>query len=353
EYFQHLRPNEGISSIKDGDQWYQQCLDYHLSCSMTPQQIHDVGLKEVARIEEQILKLAEAEGLGQTLQDILAGIKIRQKNILTTKDEVLEFVRNLCYNKIRPKISLLFKDLPDIPVSIRPAPDFMKNAPAGFYYNGTPDGSRSGCYYINNHNPEDCLPFVLPALSLHEGEPGHHLQGVYTLAASDLPDFQRYSEDCKFYLPPGKFAFHTAFSEGWGLYSEFLGEELNIYDNKLDQIGRYSFEIFRAVRLVVDTGIHAFGWSKEKAVQYMETHTLKSKNEITNEIDRYITWPGQACAYKIGELKFKELREKAQVALGTKFDMKEFHQCVLSCGSVPLQVLESLVDKFIDDIQKH
>ncbi|KAK0052523.1 hypothetical protein Bpfe_018107, partial [Biomphalaria pfeifferi] len=170
-------------------------------------------------------------------------------------DEVLDFVRNLCYNKIRPKISLLFKDLPDIPVSIKPAPDFMNNAPAGFYNNGTPDGSRSGCYYINNHNPEDWA-FT-------------HWLPVTSQTSRDILRI------------------------GWGLYSEFLGEELNIYDNKLDQIGRYSFEIFRAVRLVVDTGIHAFGWSKEKAVQYMEAHTLKSKNEVTNEIDRYITWPGQ------------------------------------------------------------
>ncbi|XP_055894372.1 uncharacterized protein LOC106078954 isoform X1 [Biomphalaria glabrata] len=353
EYFHNLRPNEGISSIKDGDQWYQQCLDYHLSCFMTPQQIHDLGLKEVARIEEQILKLAEAEGLGQTLPDILAEIKKRQKHFFTTEEEVLEFVRNLCYNKIRPKISLLFKDLPDMPMSIQPVPDFMKNSPAGFYYNGTPDGSRSGCYYINNHNPEDCLPFTLPALSLHEGEPGHHLQGIYTLAATDLPDFRRNFEVGKAYLSPGKFAFHTAYAEGWGLYSEFLGEELNIYDSRLDQIGRNSFEIFRAARLVVDTGIHALGWSKEKAVEYMEAHTLLLKSEVTNEIDRYITWPGQACAYKIGEIKLKELRQKAQVTLDTQFDMKEFHRCVLSSGSVPLHMLESIVDQFITDLQKH
>uniref|UniRef100_A0A2C9KGD4 DUF885 domain-containing protein n=1 Tax=Biomphalaria glabrata TaxID=6526 RepID=A0A2C9KGD4_BIOGL len=277
-----------------------------------------------------------------------------------------------------------------MPMSIQPVPDFMKNSPAGFYYNGTPDGSRSGCYYINNHNPEDCLPFTLPALSLHEGEPGHHLQGIYTLAATDLPDFRRnfevgkaylspgkfsfhtaYAEGIytlaatdlpdfrrnfevgKAYLSPGKFAFHTAYAEGWGLYSEFLGEELNIYDSRLDQIGRYSFEIFRAARLVVDTGIHALGWSKEKAVEYMEAHTLLLKSEVTNEIDRYITWPGQACAYKIGEIKLKELRQKAQVTLGTQFDMKEFHRCVLSSGSVPLHVLESIVDQFITDLQKH
>ncbi|XP_059171859.1 uncharacterized protein LOC131952942 [Physella acuta] len=349
EYMKHLRQKEGISSLANGDEWYQQCLDYHLSYPMTPQQVHDLGLKEVGRIKQLILEAAKKEGLGENLPAILEAVVERQKSFFKTREEVLDYVKDLCYNKIRPRLAKLFKNLPDSQMTIIPAPEYMKNSPAGYYLGGTPDGSRKGIYYINNHNLEECYPYQLPALSLHEGEPGHHLQAEYALTATHLPDFRRYCEDMNYYLPPAKFALNTAYVEGWGLYSESLGEELNIYTDTFDLLGRYNFEIFRAARLVVDTGLHAFGWSKEQAVQYMTDNTLSVQSEMIKEVDRYITWPGQACAYKVGEIKFWELRHKAEAKLGSKFDVKEFHHRVLSCGSVPLHVLEHIVDKFIEE----
>ncbi|GFN94217.1 hypothetical protein PoB_002072300 [Plakobranchus ocellatus] len=347
EYMKACRSQEGISSLENGSAWYQQCLDFHLTCSMTPEQVHDVGLKEVERIRTQILQLGEKEGLGQTVPDIRNASAERQRGYFKTKDEVLTFVKDLCYNRIRPKISQLFKDLPSINMSIQEAPAYMKDAPAGYYLNGTPDGLRDGSFRVNNNTLEDCLPYDFTALALHEGEPGHHLQGIYALAATHLPDFRRYSEDSKYYLSPMKFSFNTGYVEGWGLYSEALGEELGLYENSLELLARYGFEMFRAARLVVDTGLHAFGWSKDKALQFMLDNCLSPPSELENEVERYITWPGQACAYKIGELKIWELRRKAEKELGSAFDIREFHHCILSCGAVPLDVLASVVDKFI------
>ncbi|XP_013095502.2 uncharacterized protein LOC106078951 [Biomphalaria glabrata] len=350
-YFKHLRPKEGINSLKDGDLWYQQCLNFYLSCSMTPQEVHELGLKEVDRIEKRILELAAIEGLGRTFQEISAAITRRQRNSFSTPDEVVDYIRNLCYNIIRPKITQNFKNLSDIPMIIKPVPESRKSSPIAYYYNGTPDGSREGCFYINNHHLEECYPFQLTAVALHEGEPGHHLQGTMALSAKKLPNFRRYSDNGKYSIIPAKFSSNTAYMEGWGLYAEYLGEELNLYQNNLELIGRYSCESLRAARLVVDSGLHAFGWSREQAIQFMVDHTLTSRSEVTKEVDRYITIPGQACAYKVGEIKIRELRQKAELRLGNKFDIKEFHQQILSCGRIPLRTLEKIVDDYICEVE--
>uniref|UniRef100_A0A2C9L128 DUF885 domain-containing protein n=1 Tax=Biomphalaria glabrata TaxID=6526 RepID=A0A2C9L128_BIOGL len=350
-YFKHLRPKEGINSLKDGDLWYQQCLNFYLSCSMTPQEVHELGLKEVDRIEKRILELAEIEGLGRTFQEISAAIIRRQRNSFSTPDEVVDYIRNLCYNIIRPKITQNFKNLSDIPMIIKPVPESRKSSPIAYYYNGTPDGSREGCFYINNHHLEECYPFQLTAVALHEGEPGHHLQGTMALSAKKLPNFRRYSDNGKYSIIPAKFSSNTAYMEGWGLYAEYLGEELNLYQNNLELIGRYSCESLRAARLVVDSGLHAFGWSREQAIQFMVDHTLTSRSEVTKEVDRYITIPGQACAYKVGEIKIRELRQKAELRLGNKFEIKEFHHQILSCGRIPLRTLEKIVDDYICEVE--
>ncbi|KAK0052522.1 hypothetical protein Bpfe_018106 [Biomphalaria pfeifferi] len=352
EYFKHVRPKEGICCLENGEKWYQQCLDFHLSLSMTPQEVHDVGLKEIARIQEKVLKVGKEENLGETLEDIRDTIHTKQGGYFKTSDEVLEFVKDLCFCQIKPKLVDMFYDLPNIPLIIKPVPEFLKNVPAGFYLNGTPDGSREGSYCINTHNPASCFPFQLPALSLHEAEPGHHLQSIYILGSSTLPELRKFAEESKYYLAPGKFALKTAYVEGWGLYAEGLGDEMNMYENKLDLIGRYSYEVFRAARLVVDTGIHALGWSKEQGVKYLVQNTLASEAGAEKEVERYITWPGQACAYKIGELKIWELRRKAEAKLGAKFNLKEFHHRVLANGSLPLHVLESIIDKYIAEFQE-
>ncbi|GFR96961.1 hypothetical protein ElyMa_002733400, partial [Elysia marginata] len=198
---------------------------------------------------------------------------------------------------------------------------------------------------IVRHDRDLACPGQL-GLALNGGD-AH--EGIYSLAATHLPAFRRYCEDSKYYLSPMKFSFNTAYVEGWGLYSEALGEELGIYETNLEMLGRYAFEMFRANRLVVDTGLHAFGWPKDKALQYMMDNCLNPPGELKNEVERYITWPGQACAYKIGEMKIWELRRKAEKALGTTFDIREFHHRILDCGAVPLDVLANVVDEFIHE----
>lgn len=351
EYFQALRPQESICCLKNGQAWYQQCLDYHLTCKMTPQQVHDIGLSEVARIHARILQLAEIEGLGQTSPEIFKSLTQRQYDFFKSEEDMLTFVKDLCYNKIRPKLASHFKNLPDVSLRIEKVPAEVNDGPAGYYFNGTADGSRQGCFYINTSNFQTRLSCTLTALCLHEGEPGHHLQDVYLLSASHLPDFRRYFENGKYYMMPRKFLTNSAYYEGWGLYSESLGEELDLYTTNLDWIGRYAYEMHRASRLVVDTGIHAFGWSRARAVQYFMDYCLLKEDVVCFEIDRYINWPGQACSYKIGEMKIWELRRKAEKELGLKFDIKEFHHCILSCGAVPLDVLEEIVDQFIQDVK--
>ncbi|ESP00690.1 hypothetical protein LOTGIDRAFT_157980 [Lottia gigantea] len=186
------------------------------------------------------------------------------------------------------------------------------------------------------------------ALTLHETVPGHHLQGAYQLESS-LPKFLKNADYDAYYSVPYHFPFYTSYVEGWGLYAESLGEDMNVYKTHLDLFGRYGFEIFRACRLVVDTGLHYFKWTRQQAIQYMVDHNTISLAEIELEIDRYITWPGQACAYKIGELKIRELREKAKAALGDKFDIKEFHSMILTSGPMPLNVLETIINDWITD----
>ncbi|CAG5122488.1 unnamed protein product [Candidula unifasciata] len=347
EYFNHLRPKESIDTVKGGTGWYQQALNFYLTCPMTPQEVHNIGLQEVSRIRGQIMKLAAEEKLGQTFSEISDSVSQRFQKFFHSKEHVLEYVQDICYRRIRPKLSLCFKNLPPSPMKVSLPPDYLSEMPGGLYLTGTPDGSREGCFYINSYDYEHCLPLQLMALSLHEGEPGHHLQGVYALASTHLPNFRRYIGDMKYHIAPARFGCNTAYAEGWGLYAESLGEELNLYEDSIELLGRYKFEIFRAARLVVDTGIHAFGWSKEEAIQYLTENTLSAASSISKEVDRYITLPGQACAYKIGEIKIWELRRKSEKELGEKFDIKEFHHRILSCGAVPVSVLEMLVDQYI------
>ncbi|BFZ14784.1 hypothetical protein BsWGS_17823 [Bradybaena similaris] len=349
EYFNHLRPKESINTVNGGANWYQQALNFYLTCSMTPQEVHDTGLREVSRIREQIMRLAIEENLGQTFAEISASVNRRFEKFFHSKDHVLQYVKDICYKRIRPKLSLYFKNLPPSPMKVALCPDYLRDMPGGLYLTGTLDGSREGCFFINSHDFEHCLPLQLMALSLHEGEPGHHLQGVYALESTHLPNFRRYIGDAKYYMAPARFGCNTAYAEGWGLYAESLGEELGLYQDRIELLGRYKFEIFRAARLVVDTGIHAFGWSKKQAIQYLTENTLSAPSSISKEVDRYITLPGQACAYKIGEIKIWELRRKSEKQLGDKFDIKEFHHRILSCGAVPVSVLEMVVDQYIEE----
>ncbi|KAK7097542.1 hypothetical protein V1264_004500 [Littorina saxatilis] len=348
-YLKKCRPSECICSLPNGIALYQQCLNFHTSCEMSPKEVHELGLQEVARIQEQMKVLAKKEGFDHIF-DYIKDLKTRENSKFTSEEEVMEFVKDLCFNKIQPKLSTLFQNMPDSPLKIMPTPPVLENSPEGFYYAGTPDRSRSGIYYLNTANLDNMHKYGLAALSLHEAIPGHHLQSEVALNERNLPDFRRYSEDGKYYLAPSRFSFNTAYVEGWGLYSEALGEEMGVYEESDTLLGRYCFEIFRAARLVVDTGIHAFGWSRHRAVNYIVDQAMMDYKTVVNEVNRYITWPGQACAYKIGELRIWELRHKAEKELREKFDLKAFHEVILRCGAVPLRVLQNIVEDFIAEV---
>ncbi|XP_076467677.1 uncharacterized protein LOC143298678 isoform X1 [Babylonia areolata] len=348
-YLKKTRVSECVCSLPSGKEMYQQCLQFHLSCNMSVKEVHELGLKEVDRIQKEMKALAKKEGHTHIF-DYIKKLKTKTEGKFKTTEEALEYVKDLCHNKIQPKLSALFQNIPDAPLRILPTPSEMVNAPEAFYYAGTANGARPGIYYLNTANLDLLHRYSLTALCLHEAVPGHHLQSVYAMNEKTLPDFRRYCEDGKYYLAPSRFSFNTAYAEGWGLYSEALGEEMGVYEDSDMLLGRYCFEIFRAARLVVDTGIHAYGWSKHKAINYIVDQAMMDYDVVKNEVNRYITWPGQACAYKVGELKIWELRHKAERELRHKFDIRAFHETILKCGAVPLRCLETIVDDFIAEV---
>ncbi|XP_076321638.1 uncharacterized protein LOC143231038 isoform X2 [Tachypleus tridentatus] len=310
EYMTATRPHTGISSLPDGKRFYQQCLRFHTSTDMTPEEIHQLGLQEVKRISREIDMVIKSLGSNLSRSDFLEQLRNDPQFFFKTKQELLLAYKDTVENQIEPKIEQVIKKAPNTKLLIVPFPLSSTETIAAFYVPSSPDGSRLGKFYLNTANPKRSPIYKMMSLSLHEGIPGHHLQG-------------------------------------WGLYSEFLGNELNLFKDPYFRLGHLSEEIFRACRLVVDTGIHAFGWTREKAINYMLRNSASTKRNVEGEIDRYITWPGQACAYKIGQLKIIELRKKAELRLGNNFDIREFHDVILQSQG-PLSFLEERVDDFIE-----
>ncbi|XP_066294318.1 uncharacterized protein [Branchiostoma lanceolatum] len=352
EYIPACRPSIGCSSLPDGTAHYEAVLRFHITCDMTAQQVHETGLEEVARIRAEMQKVMEQVGFSGEFKDFLEHLRKDDSFYYPSEEELLNGFKDIVSNKIRPKLPQLFNDIPDNELSVTPAPPSMANSPAAFYLAPSDDGSRPGIFYVNCSDVRSNPKYEMMTLSLHEGEPGHHLQACYSLNQRNLPSLRRFFEDRRYYEAPGRFAMYTAFMEGWGLYCEYLGKEMGLYQDPYSLFGHLSFEIMRACRLVVDTGMHVMGWSKERAVQYMKENSAVSPKHIEIEVNRYITWPGQACAYKIGMRKIQELREKAKTELGSKFDVHEFHAAVLGCGSVPLNILEEVVDQYIQDTKQ-
>ncbi|KAK3095476.1 hypothetical protein FSP39_015142 [Pinctada imbricata] len=256
-------------------------------------------------------------------------------------DKIIEEYKHIVFERINPKLKDFFKDIPDVPLEIR---KMSYDGPGGGYSSASENSP--GVFSINLFRPMENPRFDFMALSLHEASPGHHLQHSYAMKAS-LPDYRRHTP-ISFYDVPFWYPFYSAYSEGWALYSEYLGEEMGLYNDDYELMGRYSAEMLRACRLVVDTGLHYFNWDKEKAIEYMLNYTAYSREATEIEINRYITWPGQACAYKLGEIKIRDLRTEAENALGSKFNIKDFHSVILTNGAMPMSVLESLIREWIN-----
>ncbi|XP_041364607.1 uncharacterized protein LOC121379968 [Gigantopelta aegis] len=347
EYLHHTRGTYGVGGWNLGGEYYKAALKWHISTDDTPYQVHQKGLHEVARITVNMRKIMRKHGFSGTVHEYYESLKQQPRFHKNSADELLQEYKNIVFNRIYPQLPRIFKDIPHLPVVVEAMPN---DGPGGMYLSGTQDGSRAGIFQVNVKRPNETNTFSMLALTLHETVPGHHLQSIYAISAS-LPSFQRNIQYGKYFAIPYNFPFYTAYTEGWGLYAESLGETLGLYRDDYELMGRYGEEIFRACRLVIDTGLHYFGWSRNRSIEYMTAHTPFSRNEIETEIDRYITWPGQACAYKIGELKIRELREHAKMQLGSDFDIRDFHSVILNNGPVPLNTLDTIVTDWINSVK--
>ncbi|XP_076443703.1 uncharacterized protein LOC143282097 isoform X2 [Babylonia areolata] len=342
-YMPHTRATYGVDGLPSGQDYYRACLQWHLSLDLSPEHVHRTGLREVDRITQLMRQVMTKQGFSGTISEYYNQLKADPRFQLGSAEEILKAYRDLI-SKIQTKLPALFKDIPPGRIEVKP---MSFDGPYGMYQSGSEDGKRPGVFSVNLFRPNETRTFSMVSLTLHEAFPGHHMQAIYQLN-TDLPKFQKFNDFSEMYDVPYKFPVFMVFSEGWGLYAEYLGEEMGVYANDYEMMGRYGDEIFRACRLVVDTGLHFMGWSREKAIRFLSERTPMYRAELEIEVDRYLTWPGQACAYKIGELKIKELRENATRELGSGFDLREFHSVLLSNGAVPLSVMETIVRDYID-----
>lgn len=334
EYLPASYADVGIWQRPDGADYYAFLARSYTTTNMTPQQIHEKGLGEVARIRAEMEKIKTQVGFKGTLPEFFQYLRTDEKFFYKTPQELLNAYRAMS-KEIDPNLTKVFRTMPRTPYGVVPIPDKIAPDTTTAYYNSpSADGSRAGLYYVNLYKPEVRPKWEMMALSLHEAVPGHHFQIALQQELGEVPNFR-------------KFGGYTAFIEGWGLYAESLGEDMGLYNDPYDKFGQLTYEMWRAVRLVVDTGMHFYKWDRQKAIDFFKNNAAKTEQDIVNEIDRYISDPGQALAYKIGELKFKELRARAKQELGAKFDIKEFHDIALLSGALPLDILEKNVVEWI------
>ncbi len=336
-YLPNTRTTLGISEIPNGREYYQNRIDFYTtSTEYTAESIHQIGLSEVKRIKTEMEQIIEDLEFKGSFEAFLTFLRTDKQFYATTPKELLMIARDMA-KRVDAQLPRFFKTLPRKPYGVAPVPDAIAPKYTGGRYVGTDaESPEPGYYWVNTYNLPSRALYTLPSLTVHEAVPGHHLQGSLNAElGGSIPQFRR-----DLYL--------SAFGEGWGLYSEFLAEEMGMYTTLYEQFGKLTYEMWRACRLVVDTGIHAKGWSRDQVVHFMLVNTALSLHEINTETDRYISWPGQALSYKIGELKIRELRQKAEESLGTKFDIRDFHEVILVQGTVTLPIMELRVKAYID-----
>ena len=338
EYYPNTRTTIGVSETPNGAEFYQNRINYYTTSTLySADEIHQIGLKEVARIKEEMIKIIQDLNFKGSFNEFFKFLRTDDQFYAKTPKELLMYARDIS-KRADEQLPRFFKTLPRKPYGVAPVPDAIAPKYTGGRYVGTSKNSTDpGYYWVNTYDLKSRTLYTIPALTVHEAVPGHHLQSALNNELGDsIPQFRR-----NLYL--------SAYGEGWGLYTEFLADEMGIYTTPYEQFGKFTYEMWRACRLVIDTGIHAKGWSREEAIDYMSNNTALSLHEVNTEIDRYISWPGQALSYKIGELKIRELRNKAKLELKEKFDIREFHERILEYGTVTLSTLERRINNYIEE----
>jgi uncharacterized protein (DUF885 family) len=338
-YLPECRTTVGASALPHGAEYYAFLVRWQTTTDLTPQQVHEIGLGEVRRLRAEMDGIIRTTGFSGTFAEFHTFLRTDPKFFYASPEELLDGYRVIA-KKIDPALGRLFGKLPRLPYGVLPVPDYRAPAsPAAYYFSGAPATGRPGYFYANTYKVGVRPKWEMEALTLHEAVPGHHLQLSLAQEPEDLPEYRRHTG-------------FTAFVEGWGLYAESLGEELGFYRDPYSRFGQLTYDMWRSIRLVVDTGMHALGWSRDQAIQFFRENSGKSDQDIQVEVDRYIVWPAQALAYKIGQLKIRELRTLAERSLGVRFDVRAFHDSVLEQGALPLGELERRIRAWIDSCPK-